>query len=494
MRYTTDTFIVRAKEAHGDYYDYSKVACNDSQTKVCIICPKHGEFWQIPHVHLKGCGCPKCSKWHSKGKEEMIAEAKRIHGDKYDYSQVDFERGNKKVCIICPEHGPFWQTLTKHTIRRQGCPKCAVIKRSQAQTMTVQDFIYRAEEIHGVGKYNYSDVHFTNLHQKISIHCIKHNYIFQQIAADHLDGHGCPKCAVTTSMAENEIVDFIQSLGIQDVELRNRQILNGRELDIYIPSHQIAIEFDSLIWHSDKFQTDRNYHLDKTELCKNKNIRLIHIFEDEYLQSPDIVRAKIKHLLHCAGDLEKVYARRCVINSITKTVAETFLNENHIQGFNGAGVYLGALYKKELVGVMTFKCLEKGKTWELTRFATDLNRHCIGLGGKLFKYFTHHYKFETIKSFADRRWTPFATDNLYTCLGFILDKVTPPDYSYVPDNGKVRYHKFGFRKKTLLAKYPGNNLNPNMTEMEMTKQLGFHKIWNCGLLRYVYYKKETDSN
>lgn len=481
-------FIARAKTVHGDRYDYSKVEYKGCDKPVCIVCPDHGEFWQTPTLHQIGHGCPKCNKNRAKTKEEFIEEANIIHNNKYDYSQVEYERGDKKVCIICPIHGLFWQSFTKHVAKKHGCPKCSVIQRSKTQTMSKEEFAARAAQIHGEGRYDYSLVNFSNLHDKVQIRCIKHNHVFTQIAADHLDGHGCPKCGTVTSNSEAEIADYIRGLNVE-IELRNRKILeNGFELDIYIPSLHIAIEYDGLIWHSDKFKEDRYYHLRKTEECIKSNIRLLHIFEDEYNEHPDIVKAKLRHLLHKTDNLPRVGARKCQVSPISMKEAKEFLNTNHIQGFNGAKVYLGAFYQDRLVGVMSFKEWKKGE-WELARFATDINLHCVGLGGKLFAYFIRNYDFSIIKSFADRRWTPISNNNLYTRLGFTLQDTLKPDYSYVHRNGKIREHKFNCRKTNLLKKYPDSGLTKAMTESEMVQQLGFYRIWDCGLYRYVYTKQ-----
>jgi hypothetical protein len=141
---------------------------------------------------------------------------------------------------------------------------------------------------------------------------------------------------------------------------------------------------------------------------------------------------------------------------------------------------------------MTFKREgTDGKKWELTRFATDNNYRCVGLGGKMFNYFVEKYSPEEVKSFADRRWTVNYERNLYVNLGFKFVCFTGPDYKYyyTKDNKPIRFHKFGFRKKILLRKYP-ERLNKNMTETEMAKALGYDRIWDCGLIRYVWTKNE----
>ena len=147
-------------------------------------------------------------------------------------------------------------------------------------------------------------------------------------------------------------------------------------------------------------------------------------------------------------------------------------------------MYIGAFNENELCGVMLFTRNSPGK-WELTRFATDINKRSIGLGGKLFKYFTEKYSPNEIKSFADRRWTLNSENNLYSILGFKYDSTLRPDYRYFMNGFCVRFHKFGFRKKILSKKY---NLPLTMTETQMADKIGAKKIWDCGLFKYVWKK------
>ena len=128
-RLTTEVFLEKAKQIHGDRYDYSKVEYKGSKNKVCIICPTHGEFWQTPNAHLCGQGCIRCghvkTSDHRKiSTEEFIKRAKEIHGDFYDYSKVQYVNSGTKVCIICPVHGEFWQTPNGHINAKRGCQKC----------------------------------------------------------------------------------------------------------------------------------------------------------------------------------------------------------------------------------------------------------------------------------------------------------------------------------------------------------------------------------
>lgn len=406
----SDEFIKRSRKIHNGKYDYSKVNYEKYDKPVCIICPEHGEFWQTPSHHLNGCGCPKCNGGYKSNTLEFIEKAKLVHGDKYDYSETRYCGNKIPVKIICPDHGEFWQTPDKHLI-----------------------------------------------------------------------GHGCQMCGSTISKAEVNVCDIVKEIvGKDNVIEQDRKVLNGRELDVYVPSKKVAFEYDGLIWHSEKFGKGRQYHISKTNECKEMGIRLIHIFEDEYLEHKDIVIKKIHHILGDDANLPIIGARKCEIKEITKNEAKVFLNEFHMQGFGSGTEYYGAFYNDRLLAVMVF--LEERKCeWNLTRFATDINCRIPGIASKLFKFFVKkHNDIVSIKSFLDRRWN-IEGNTLYEKLGFKLDGINEPDYYYV--NGVKRYHKFGFRKHILHKKY---GLPLTMTESEMTAQLGYYKIWNCGLAKYIW--------
>ena len=122
-KYTTEEWINKAKQVHGDKYDYSKVEYVNNKTKVCIICPEHGEFWQLPCHHLKGSGCSKCSGLHHYTNEEFIEKANIANNYLYDYSETNYINNSKKVKVICKKHGPFYVT-SGHHLQGVGCPLC----------------------------------------------------------------------------------------------------------------------------------------------------------------------------------------------------------------------------------------------------------------------------------------------------------------------------------------------------------------------------------
>lgn len=184
---TTEEFIKRAREVHGNKYDYSKVEYVNAHTKVCIICSKHGEFYQKPNNHLNGQGCSKCFYPNIKlTTENFIQKAREIHGDKYDYSRVEYKDTKTKVCIICNKHGEFQQNFEKHIVRKCGCPKCA------GKGKTVEEFVETANLIH-YNKYDYSKVKYESATTKVCIICPEHGEFYQK-PSKHLSGDGCPVC------------------------------------------------------------------------------------------------------------------------------------------------------------------------------------------------------------------------------------------------------------------------------------------------------------
>lgn len=194
MRLTKEIFIERSRKIHGDKYDYSKVEYVNMKSKVKIICVKHGEFDINPHKHILGSGCRKCfTDGRRSSKEYFINKSIKIHGDKYDYSKVEYINDRTNVVIICPEHGEFNQPPNSHF--RSGCSKCGLIKRANSRKNDIDDLINKFKKKHG-DKYDYSKVEYIKMRSKILIMCKLHNCEFYQAVDKHLESKtgGCPKC------------------------------------------------------------------------------------------------------------------------------------------------------------------------------------------------------------------------------------------------------------------------------------------------------------
>ena len=213
-----------------------------------------------------------------------------------------------------------------------------------------------------------------------------------------------------------------------------------------------------------------------TKRCEENGIRLIHVFEDEWLYKKDIVKSMILNMLHKTPS--KIYARKCEISEVTNKEVKEFLDNNHIQGKCNSSVNIGLYYNGELVSLMTFgkprinlgSHSQEG-SWELVRFCNKLNTSVVGGASRLFKHFITKYQPNNIISYSDNRW---ATGNMYDKLGFVFDHASAPNYYYVI--GLERENRFKYRKDRLIAE----GYDPNKTEHEIMLEREIYRIYDCG--------------
>lgn len=237
LQSNTEDFITKAKAVHGDIYDYSKVNYTKAKEKVTITCRTHGDFDQQPNNHLTGHGCPFCMKRVIVDTEEFIRRAKAVHGDTYDYSKAKFVDGKTYVTIGCKIHGDFGQAASEH-IRGRGCDKCG-----GSFDLTTEDFINKAKTVHG-DLYDYSQSFYDNAKTKIKIICKKHG-CFLQLPHNHLKGTGCPTCK--SSKGELAIAKILNKHNIPYVQ--EYIIPNQRyafRYDFYLPNYNLFIEYHGL--------------------------------------------------------------------------------------------------------------------------------------------------------------------------------------------------------------------------------------------------------
>lgn len=240
-------FFIRARNVHGEKYDYSKVEFTKTDDKVKIICKKHGEFKQLVLSHLRGCGCKKCANESSRvGHDSFIDSANKVHNFKYDYSKVEFTSARDKVSIICKKHGEFKQVVDNH-MRGQGCPSCGTL----AITMPQDEFVKLAKSKHE-DKYNYENVHYVNSYTKVSITCPIHGE-FKQNPDTHLRGCGCPKCGRVISKPE---IEFLNALSIPKEDMQQR--IKNFVVDGIDRNKKIAYEFLGDFWHGNPDRYDKN--------------------------------------------------------------------------------------------------------------------------------------------------------------------------------------------------------------------------------------------
>ena len=310
----TENWIKKAKEIHGNKYDYSKVNYIDAHTKVCIICPKHGEFWQMPYSHLNGKGCRACkyenlAKKKNMGINTFLKRAREVHGNKYDYSKSNYKGCEEKICIICPTHGEFWQTPINH-LSNHGCPECGKIERANKKRKDTNEFIERAREVHG-DRYDYSKTVYKGVLNPITIICKKHGE-FMQRPNDHLNGHGCPSC-VNSMLEENVRTELVKN-NIEFNEyhkfgwLINEETNYPYSLDFYLPKQNIGIEcqgvqhFKAVKFFGGEVNLYHNIKkdADKKRLCNIHNITIVYFLDEKYnkfLSEKDIVFNNTENLI-----------------------------------------------------------------------------------------------------------------------------------------------------------------------------------------------------
>lgn len=197
-RKSLDEALQKFRSVHGDRYDYSLVRYKNVDAKVRIVCAEHGTFLQSPYVHESGSGCPKCVGRH-KTQNEVIDLFRLAHGDRYDYSKVDFTKVNDKVEIVCSEHGSFLQSPQNHA-SGNGCVKCAGIYQ-----YSTSEIVSKFKSVHG-DNYKYGLVDYVNTGTKVSIICFKHG-VFEQAPHSHLSGAGCPNCASSYQPSTCEAIE-----------------------------------------------------------------------------------------------------------------------------------------------------------------------------------------------------------------------------------------------------------------------------------------------
>ena len=290
--YTTNDFIKIASLIHRNKYSYSKTNYVHSKIKVIVTCKEHGDFYQLPAIHINGQGCRTCAGRNTTN-EQFIEKAKKIHGDKYDYSLVDYKKAKEKVKIICQKHGIFEQVADKH-LQGSGCRNCANYKLQNERIMSCETFIKRANKIHK-GFYSYENINYEGIKSKINIKCRLHGN-FLQTPMKHLEGQGCRKCSKSISKPEIEIQNFIKELGFK-IESNNRVLLNGKELDIYIPKLNKAIEFNGYYWHYNEKNFVKGRHSMKSIMCKEIGINLLHLREDLWIRNKEKMKNVIKTFL-----------------------------------------------------------------------------------------------------------------------------------------------------------------------------------------------------
>jgi hypothetical protein len=378
----TTQFIEKSIKKHGNKYDYSKVEYIGSHTKVCIICLEHGEFYQTPTNHLSGYGCLKCAWKYKRGKyrltplDAFLTQAKEIHGDKYNYSKVEWKNTRTPISIICPIHGEFTQVPQNHIRLKCGCKKCGrEIVKVKLNKYDNEYFTKQARLIHEY-RYDYSNVQCFNATDKIEIICPVHGK-FKQNANSHLKGHGCPKCnfdqmAKDRAMGKEHFINKAKELFGEKYDYSKVEYINGqKKVCLICPMHGI-------------FEVTPNNHLSKKSGC------------------PICNESKLERELTSILDKHNVkYERLKRFKWLGRQSLDLYLPENNIA--------------IECQGIQHFKPVDfagKGEEWAKLSFKTNKKRDdiklkkCLANNIKLIyiidskEYLENKYHFNIVEPFS----------------------------------------------------------------------------------------------
>lgn len=280
-----------------------------------------------------------------------------------------------------------------------------------------------------------------------------------------------------SSKYETEIVDIIKALYNVNIIQRCKTVIPGIELDIYIPEKHIAIEFNGSYWHSE-LHKDKLYHQNKTLLCAKKGIRLIHIFEYEWIDEE--LRAKLINLVAgcICNNKVRIGARKTIVKDIDRDEAKIFCNKYHLQGYSNSSINIGCFYNDELIGVITLGTprFNKKYQYEVIRLCWKDNVSVIGGAGKLFKYFVNKYNADSVISYCNI--DKFA-GNSYLKIGFkaSINNITTPNYVWYNPNKKDILTRYQTQKNKLISMGLGKD---DETESDIMYRLGYVRIYDSG--------------
>lgn len=317
----------------------------------------------------------------------------------------------------------------------------------------------------------YKNYSIEEISKKLSVH--------PQTVYRHLNMHNLR--TPYKSSEEAEVIKFLKDEGVTNIVENSRKILKSRkELDIYLPDYNLAIEYNGVYWHHDGIgHITRSYHKNKFEECASNGIQLLTIFSTQWKSKQEIVKNIIRNRI---GISEKsVFARKCSVVDVTSSQAREFLDQHHIQGYTTSSIRYGLVHANELVALMTFSKSRTGMgvnedAHELVRFASS--GRVVGGASKLLKHFLKNNSVKKLISYSDNEWSD---GNLYRVLGFDLENEIAPSYWYLRPHTERLYHRYNFAKHKLVEQ----GYDPAKTERQITLEMGLLKIWDCGKKRWV---------
>ena len=458
-----------------------------SERTVHWKCSKCGHEWDARISNrVNGTGCPACSrigKATAVGVNDFASlfpdAAREAVG--VDMTKVRV-RSNRRILWKCSKCGYEWHATPDARSLGHGCPACsgrvAVPGKNDLATLR-PDIAAEWDYKKNIGIQPPSEMKI-GAEKKVWWICSKCGYSWNTWVYKRTEGSQCPKCFAGSHKSSEEVAAFIESIvGSKNIIRNDTTVLDGKELDIYVPSCNFACEYNGIHWHTEGHGRDRNYHYNKYNMCKDKNIRLLQIWDDDWRSHKNVVKDHIRNILNDSNHIIKYDARKCVIRNLSVMESDMFLMDNHIQGTHKSSIRMGLVYNDKVVAVLSCIIRENGDI-EITRYVTRIG--CVVRGGfsKLLSHIPVSSENKRIITFSDNM---VSDGGLYAANGFTVDRILPPDYMIVR-NGCERFHKLLYRKDRFRTD-PELEYRDGLTEAELDALNGLDRVWDAGKVRWV---------
>lgn len=467
------------KKISGHNLNYEHLYCraHNIEPPKCLECnKKSSRFISIKKGYGKYCS-KRCSvSALSKRNTEVNSHLNKVRAKKQEEQKLSKYSDILKICEdeYSSSNCSIKFLALKYNIPLSLLRKVIKPQRGRAQRVYKQNLLdsgfskinkvlddkgYVTEKI----KSGWSSKNFSN-----NLGCSK-NYVCSYIRKTHPEIN-LPK---NSSSYETQLSHFLLEHNIQ--HLRNdREVISPKEIDIFIPSHNVAIEINGLYWHSVE-KVGKNYHKEKTDMAESKNIRMLHFYDSEVIEKFPLVASLIKSSVNLST---KLYARNCIVREISNKEYKDFCIENHMQGWVQAKIKLGLIHNNELVAIMSFGTprFNKKFEYELLRYCSKLETNVIGGASKLFQNFIKTYYPSSIISYCQRR---LFTGEMYKKIGMKKTRTSAPNYVWVTKSGnRLTRYQAQKHKNNIIGK----------TEKEYFTSLGYHQIYDSGQFVFEWYK------
>jgi len=452
-------------------------------------CNNDVKFYNQLNKYLDFC-CNKCISGSSLIKEKKIKTSLKNYGVPYTMQSKAIRDKSKETCLL--KYGVdnpskskiILDKKIKTNLKKFGVTQYCYsddfkkIMNTRHNNTTLNSFAKKLN----ISKENIEII--DDVYVKIKNYCPVHNEFI--IKKDNVYGRTNVKidniCTIcypinkNSSIKEIEIREFIEN----ELGLKTKKIKIGtQEIDIYVESNRVGVEFNGIYWHSDKFK-DIHYHSNKTNLSNEQNIHLIQIFENEWIMKNEIIESILMESLNIFDyniDTNNK-TNDILIKEIDDGLYLDFLENNHFLGKINSEIKIGLFCNDELVSIMSFNKIA-GNNYELLRFSNKLNTIIIGGANKLLEYFISNYNPNEIITFVDRR---YYNGKLYEELGFKIIENTEPNFYFVDRHTYISYNKHNINEFILSKQKP----NENKTTDEIMKDLGYNKLYDCGDMKFVF--------